>query len=135
MVVWRPSRTPQGCSLQLQRLLTQREILMSPKSSIIVRRAIVAGRISIAAGALLAVLAFANTEIAAQALAVTPSTDSTLLALPSAPDAATSGDSTSVAVASVSTRVLSASAVTSNASVVFVSPTQKHIQPGQMRPR
>jgi hypothetical protein len=107
---------------------------MSPRSSFIIRRAIVAGRLTIAAVALLAVLAFANTEIAAQALAVTPSTDSTLLALPNAPDAATSGDSSSVAVASINTRAVSASAVTSNVSVVFVSPTQKHIQPGQIAP-
>ena len=107
---------------------------MSPRSSFIIRRAIVAGRLTIAAVALLAVLAFANTEIAAQALAVTPSTDSTLLTLPNAPDAATSGDSSSVAVASINTRAVSASAVTSNVSVVFVSPTQKHIQPGQIAP-
>ena len=77
----------------MQRLLTQREFLMSPRPSIIVRRSIVAGRITLAAGALLAILAFSNTEAAAQALVVTPSTDNTLLALPNAPDVATGGAS------------------------------------------
>ena len=107
---------------------------MSPRPSIIVRRSIVAGRITLAAGALLAILAFSNTEAAAQALVVTPSTDNTLLALPNAPDVATGGASSSVDVISANTRVLSASAVTSTASIVFVSPTQKHIQPGQIAP-
>ncbi len=107
---------------------------MSEITSRIVRRTIVAGRLKIAAVALLAVLAFPHAEVAAQELAVTPSTDNTLLALPNAPDATLGDTSSSVAAASAHSRGLSASAVTPTASIVFVSPTQKLIRPGQIAP-
>jgi len=107
---------------------------MSPRSSIIVRHAIVAGRLTIAAVALLAMVVFPQAIANAQAVVTVQSADSRLLALPNAPDAAMGGDSSSVDAISANTRVLSASAVTSNASVVFVSPTQKFIGPGQIAP-
>jgi hypothetical protein len=107
---------------------------MSERSSRIVRRTIFAGCLTIAAGALFAVCGLCPTDVAAQALAVTPSTDSTLLALPNAPDAAMSDSSASVDVASANTSGTSGAAVTTTSGVVFVSPTQKFIRPGQVAP-
>jgi hypothetical protein len=107
---------------------------MRERSCSIIRHAIVAGRISIIAGVLFAVCGMPHATAGAQAIAIAPSADSTLLILPNAPDAAISGASSTVDVASANTRVLSVSAVTSNASIVFVSTTQKHILPGQIAP-
>jgi len=107
---------------------------MSERTSRIIHRIIVEGRISIAAGAIFAVCLLPHTAASAQVVAVSPSADNTLLALPNAPDATLGDSSSSVAAANSNSRGTSASAVTPAASIVFVSPTEKFIRPGQIAP-
>jgi len=76
---------------------------------------------------------YCHAEAAAQVLAIAPSADSAQF-LPSAPEAKMSGASSSADVASANVSGVSASAVTTTSGVVFVSPTQKFIRPGQIAP-
>ena len=77
--------------------VTQREFLMSERSSRRILISIVAGRRTIAAGALLAVFAFPLAVATAQATASAQSAE--VAALPNAPEVAESGASSSVAAA------------------------------------
>ena len=112
---------------------------MSERSSRRILISIVAGRRTIAAGALLAVFAFPLAVATAQATASAQSAE--VAALPNAPEVAESGASSSVAAAPANTNGFMASAagngsiaVGSTASIAVASPTQKFIRPGQIAP-
>jgi hypothetical protein len=117
-------------------LQPQKEFLMSERSNRIVRNAIFAGRLTITAGALLAV-AFPFNAATAQAVAPAQIANSTLLTLPDAPDSAVAGVSSSVDAANHSITASAGSgsiAVGAVESMPEASPTQKFIRPGQIAP-
>ena len=80
-----------------------------------------------------AVCGMPHTTASAQAVAARSSDDGTQL-LPNAPKPTISGASSSANVASANTSGTSGAAVTTTPGVVFVSPTQIFIRPGQVAP-
>jgi hypothetical protein len=113
---------------------------MRERSSRTIRRSIVAGRLTIAASALLAVFALPLAVARAQT-ATTAQNSDVAQPLPNAPEVASSGVSSSVAAAPVEPHRLMASGAASGTIAVapvetipVASPTQKYIKPGQVVP-
>ena len=113
---------------------------MRERSSRSIRRTIVAGRLTIAASALLAVFALPLAAARAQPTTTAQSADATQT-LPNAPEVAASGISSSVDAAPAGPQMLVASAAASGSVAVApvestpeASPTQKFIRPGQIAP-